>query len=101
VEDNIKIDVREIEWGVMDWIRLTQDIDQWRTLAACCTLSCTLKKEPARPFESPAKFYQTTWRHISKDDILLGSINVVFFGRGQFSLSVARVAKHTEHQSGI
>jgi hypothetical protein len=31
-EDNIRIDLREIEWGDMDWIDLTQDRDQWRVL---------------------------------------------------------------------
>jgi hypothetical protein len=30
--DNIKIDLREIGWGCMDWIDLDQDRDQWRTL---------------------------------------------------------------------
>jgi hypothetical protein len=30
--DNIKIDIREIVWGGMDWIDLAQDMDQWRTL---------------------------------------------------------------------
>jgi hypothetical protein len=30
--DNIKIDLREIEWGGMDWIVLAQDRDQWRAL---------------------------------------------------------------------
>jgi hypothetical protein len=30
--DNIEIDLREIEWGGMDWIGLTQDTDQWRAL---------------------------------------------------------------------
>jgi hypothetical protein len=30
--DNIKIDLREIGWGGMDWIDLTQDRDQWRAL---------------------------------------------------------------------
>jgi hypothetical protein len=30
--DNIKIDLREIEWGGMDWIYLAQSRDQWRTL---------------------------------------------------------------------
>jgi hypothetical protein len=30
--DNIKMDLREIEWGGMDWIDLVQDKDQWRTL---------------------------------------------------------------------
>jgi hypothetical protein len=27
-EDNIKMDLREIEWGDMDWIALAQDRDQ-------------------------------------------------------------------------
>jgi hypothetical protein len=31
--DNIEIDLREIEWGDMDWIDLAQDMDQWRVLA--------------------------------------------------------------------
>jgi hypothetical protein len=30
--DNIKIDLREIEWGGMDWIDQAQDRDQWRAL---------------------------------------------------------------------
>jgi hypothetical protein len=30
--DNIKMDLREIEWGGMDWIDLTEDRDQWRAL---------------------------------------------------------------------
>jgi hypothetical protein len=30
--DNIKMDLREIGWGVMNWIDLTQDRDQWRAL---------------------------------------------------------------------
>jgi hypothetical protein len=28
-EDNIKMDLREIRWGDMDWIHLAQDRDQW------------------------------------------------------------------------
>jgi hypothetical protein len=31
-EDNIRMDLREIEWGGMDWIELAQDRDQWRAL---------------------------------------------------------------------
>jgi hypothetical protein len=31
-EDNIKIDFREIGWGVREWNDLTQDLDQWRAL---------------------------------------------------------------------
>jgi hypothetical protein len=27
-EDNIKVDFREIRWGIMDWINLAQDRDQ-------------------------------------------------------------------------
>jgi hypothetical protein len=31
-EANIKMDVRKIGWGVMDWIHLPGDRDQWRAL---------------------------------------------------------------------
>jgi hypothetical protein len=31
-EDNIKMYLREIGWGGMDWIVLAQDRDQWRAL---------------------------------------------------------------------
>jgi hypothetical protein len=31
-ENNIKMDLREIGWGDMDWIDLAQDRDQWRAL---------------------------------------------------------------------
>jgi hypothetical protein len=31
-EDNIRMDLREIGWGGMDWIDLTVDRDQWRAL---------------------------------------------------------------------
>jgi hypothetical protein len=30
--NNIKMDLREIGWGGMDWIDLTQDRDQWMNL---------------------------------------------------------------------
>jgi hypothetical protein len=30
--DNIKMDLREIRWGVMDWIDLVQDRGKWRAL---------------------------------------------------------------------
>jgi hypothetical protein len=29
-EDNIKMELRGIGWGVMDWIGLAGDRDQWR-----------------------------------------------------------------------
>jgi hypothetical protein len=32
LEDNIKMDLREIGWGGMDWIHLAQYRDQWRSL---------------------------------------------------------------------
>jgi hypothetical protein len=32
VGDNIRMDLREIGWGGMDWIDLAQDRDQWRVL---------------------------------------------------------------------
>jgi hypothetical protein len=31
-EDNIRMDLREIGWGGMDWIDLAEDRDQWRAL---------------------------------------------------------------------
>jgi hypothetical protein len=36
LEDNIKVDLREIGWGDMDWIDLAQDRDQWWALV--CTV---------------------------------------------------------------
>jgi hypothetical protein len=29
-EDNIKMDLREIGWGGMEWIHVAQDSDQWK-----------------------------------------------------------------------
>jgi len=31
-EDNIKVDLQEVGYGVMDWIELARDRDSWRTL---------------------------------------------------------------------
>jgi hypothetical protein len=31
-EDNIRMDLRDIGWGGMDWIDLAQDMDQWKAL---------------------------------------------------------------------
>jgi hypothetical protein len=31
-ENNIKMDIREIGFGGMNWIHLVQDRDQWRVL---------------------------------------------------------------------
>ena len=33
-EDDIKMDLREVGCGGMDWIDLAQDRDRWRTLAS-------------------------------------------------------------------
>jgi hypothetical protein len=31
-EDNIKLDLRDIGWGGMDWIDMDLDWDQWRAI---------------------------------------------------------------------
>jgi hypothetical protein len=31
-EDNIRMDLREIGWGGMDWIDVAKDRDQWRAV---------------------------------------------------------------------
>jgi hypothetical protein len=31
-EDNIRMDLEEIGWEVVDWVDLAQDRDQWRAL---------------------------------------------------------------------
>jgi hypothetical protein len=30
--DNIKMDLREIGWDVVDWMDMAQDRDQWKAL---------------------------------------------------------------------
>jgi hypothetical protein len=32
LEDGIRMDLREIGWGSVDWIQLAQDSDRWRAL---------------------------------------------------------------------
>jgi hypothetical protein len=31
-EDGIRMDLREIGWGCVEWIQLARDRDRWRTL---------------------------------------------------------------------
>jgi hypothetical protein len=31
-EDNNKMDLREVGWGIIDWINLAQDRGRWRAL---------------------------------------------------------------------
>jgi hypothetical protein len=31
-EDGIRMDLRDIDWGSVDWIQLAQDRDRWRAL---------------------------------------------------------------------
>ena len=31
-EDNVKMDVRNVDWGHMDWIDLVQDRGRWRAV---------------------------------------------------------------------
>jgi hypothetical protein len=41
--DNIKMDLLDIGWGVVDWIGLVQDRDRWRDISSLrkCVLSST------------------------------------------------------------
>jgi hypothetical protein len=36
-EDNIKMDLREVGWGGMDWINLAQHRDRWQVLVNAVT----------------------------------------------------------------
>jgi hypothetical protein len=33
-EDNIRMDLREVECGYVDWMELAQDKDRWRALVS-------------------------------------------------------------------
>jgi hypothetical protein len=33
-EDNIKIDLREVGCGCVDWMQLAQDMERWRALVS-------------------------------------------------------------------
>jgi hypothetical protein len=40
-KDNIKMDLQEVGWGVMDWIAPAQDRDRWRSVVkVIMNLSC-------------------------------------------------------------
>jgi hypothetical protein len=39
-EDNIKMGLREIGWGYMNWIHLPQDRDQWKDLVNTVSIRC-------------------------------------------------------------
>jgi hypothetical protein len=34
MEDNIKMDLREVGWEGVDWIDMAQDRDRWRALVS-------------------------------------------------------------------
>jgi hypothetical protein len=40
--DNIKMELREIEWDVVDWIYMAQDRDQWRALVNTAALNVNI-----------------------------------------------------------
>ena len=44
--ENIKADVKQQDWEVVEWIRVTHDIGQWRTLAN------KVKQPHYRPWEA-------------------------------------------------
>jgi hypothetical protein len=36
-EDNIKMDIQEVEWKDVDWVKLAQDRDNWRDVVNMMT----------------------------------------------------------------
>jgi hypothetical protein len=56
LENNIKINLREIGWGGMDWIDLAQDRDQW-----AAPVNTVIKLPSSR------KCYLGDWRLLKKD----------------------------------
>jgi hypothetical protein len=42
-KDNIRIDLRQVGWDVMDWIDLAQDRDQWRAFVNTSEPSGSIK----------------------------------------------------------
>ena len=43
-EDNIKTDLKEVGWGITDWIILAQDRDRWRGACECSNETLGSKK---------------------------------------------------------
>jgi hypothetical protein len=41
-EDGIRMDLREIDWGSVEWNQLAQDIDRWRAVVNTVTNSRVL-----------------------------------------------------------
>ena len=39
-EDNIKMDLQDVGYGDMDWIKLAQDRDRWRALVTAVMNLC-------------------------------------------------------------
>ena len=39
MEDNIKTDLKEIEWEGVDWIHVAPDRDKWRALVITCSIN--------------------------------------------------------------
>jgi hypothetical protein len=51
LEDNIRKDLREIGWEVVDCTRLTQDMDQWRVLVEM-VMNFWVPQKPGKVFTS-------------------------------------------------
>jgi hypothetical protein len=54
--DNIKMDLRKIEWDGMDWIDLSHDRDQWRALLNTVMNLQNETKNKLRGFSPQAKY---------------------------------------------
>ena len=74
-EDNIKTDLKEVRWGVTDWIELAQDRDRWRApVNTVMNLQVPLNAGNVLTISEPVSFSRralfsgvSKWQKIEKD----------------------------------
>ena len=96
--DNIKMDLQEVGCGYLDWIRLAQDRDRWRTLVSAVMnirvpwnagnflTSCKQVSFSRRTLHHGVSKYSTFLCHLKKSYILRKSLLLRCFGYFAFWL---------------